>query len=480
MFNYKSTGEYEPINIIENFNTNITKLVRKPIIIPINKIITKPITTVTKPITTVSKLITPVSKPITTVTKPITTVTNLLNIASISDTTNLLNIASIPTISQITPTISQITPIPIKATPAQQIACYANTNYMNEYKNNIPYSINQSSPIVLPETQLNTKNNLLILPKNDYNLYGSVYNITNIFNGFELNIKNPLNNNFTIDNIQYNFFHIINTKYLSPNGTIQLNSNNKHQQLVLIQSLNKNIMNKYDSLNNMCNDNYTNNNFIYNIKSTIAPNNIINYNGNPNIFIIADISPCNPNYIGDTIKDNVNIYIYLDYDTNPQNTNPNNTNLALKELSLTNILISNPNNKDNIINPFYNGFINTLDCSNNNNFIFNLTPSDLINGFITVINTYNSNCTASKQNTGLISISNNVLTTLKKQNNCVVYNFYLTHIDFLNPVNYIDTQNIIGPYKSITYTGTPKIVIYIPPFSELLYAINIYINFIYQ
>jgi hypothetical protein len=212
----------------------------------------------------------------------------------------------------------------------------------------------------------------------------------------------------------------------------------------------------------MCNDN-SDNNHIYASNQPIIQN-IINYDGNPNIFIISDVSPCTKKYIGDDNKDNKNIYIYLDYDENPDLDN-----LSLKELTLTklNITTNNQdNNKDNIININNNGFENMIDCTKNNNLRIILNPKDLLMGFTSIIN-LNNNCPDKASSVGLIYIDyNNVLKQLSILNNCVKYNFYLTKIDFTNPNNYIDDTNKIGPYTSITYIGTPQIKIYIQPYTQ--------------
>jgi hypothetical protein len=467
MFFYKANGDYNIIEnntIIENFVVTRKPIVRKPIV-------KKPI--VRKPI---------LSTPVSSAPVSSTNVTTQLQNLTISNIV-LSNVANIN--QPVTSNQQQTTTIATALTP-KTLACIKNTKYTSDYLPNNPYQVNASSELVMKSTQSEEHINVLVLPKGIIDLKNTIYQINNIHHGYEITLKNTQNNIY-INNLQYNFTTIINTSQLKPDGTIRLSNINKRQKLVLIQNLLKHMVKTYDILGNMCNDNYNNSQEIfdkyinYNNASTqpIINNNIINYYGNPNIFIFTDVRPCTLQYVGDEIKDNNSIYIYLDYDKiETTETNKIATNyLSLKRIILPKGLITT-NNTDNIINPFYNGFENIIDCKNNRNFVFNLYPEDLLNGFASIITTKNTSCKNINSNIGIIKISQEVLTKLKTRALCIKYNLYIAVIDLNNEKNYIDETRVNGPYTSLSFTGNPKIIIYIKPYNQQD-NIDIYINFVY-
>jgi hypothetical protein len=190
----------------------------------------------------------------------------------------------------------------------------------------------------------------------------------------------------------------------------------------------------------------------------------INYSGNPRIFIYSDIKPCDPT------KQKQNIYIYFEYETILDSSTCNNK-----------LIFTQLNSSVSKLMPNMHGF--EYNIYKTNNFTINFNPIDSVYGtpygYVVIINT--GKITSSNMTTlGTISIDNSVILTNLAKKKCILYNFYITNIQLSNflpwinnlvkinnnniPINLLDSSKISGPYSSINYYSSPKIIIYIPPF----------------
>jgi hypothetical protein len=283
-----------------------------------------------------------------------------------------------------------------------------------------------------------------------------------ILNNYKLNKYSAEPTNIIyIDGLNYNFFSIINTNLLVPNGVIKLLDTNKKQSLI---KLNDNCINKpktTDMNNFTCRDFDTTDDHMYNYSND--PVRAIQYTGNPKILIYGDIVPC------DKTKTNPYIYIYFKYDdTEVCKCNSNSAlecqiiKLCKNKLNFTTLTLGDVNLNSNNHGFIFNEFLKR-------DFVIIFNPiNDAPNGFTTIINT-NGNLNSSvdieeNKTVGNIKIDPDINDKLmKKYRYKINFNFYVATIN-LSKLNKTSISNRSGPYNSISFTGNPQIIIYIPPF----------------
>lgn len=279
--------------------------------------------------------------------------------------------------------------------------------------------------------------------------------------GYEIFIMNPPDvsqNIINVDIIKPNFFCIVNTKYMNNNGGIIkfiTNKNNEKLRFILINNMKDNdeYILDVDKVGNKC-TNLTSsiNRYDYVLSSSNQNLREISYNNNPRIYILGDYRPCDESKI-DQVK---NVYIYLDYGLTPDITNK-----CLGKLKLNKILLdvkAGLSLKEN-----HHGFIfNTIARK----IIIDFDPRGIIgrNGFLTVINVK----TEIKENeildNGSIEFSNLIINNLLAKKKCYYVRFWLADINLNSDGKIVDdVVTRKGPYKSISFTENPKIIIYIPP-----------------
>jgi hypothetical protein len=178
----------------------------------------------------------------------------------------------------------------------------------------------------------------------------------------------------------------------------------------------------------------------------------VKYEGNPRIYVMGDYLPCDISKLDKVI----NVYIYFDYGLTPDKTNK-----CLGKLKL-------PRDFSDAVKAFYikenhNGFI--FDNYTTRTIIIDFDPRDLIgrNGFITVINTKKDSIVNKDLPIGSIKFNDEIILKLLKKIQCYYVRFWLANINFSSETEVAEIKSRKGPYKSISFTGKPKIVIYIPP-----------------
>ena len=261
-----------------------------------------------------------------------------------------------------------------------------------------------------------------------------------------------------VDNLVASFFTIINTSNINQKngGIIQLLPTTVKQELVVIN--NNNIITT-DSCSNF-------GKFSYSVIPQPKPTKItaLKYSGNPRIYIYSDIKACN------LTQEKPYIYVYFEYNTTPNSSSCVNNLIFTKLISSTSQLMPNMHVFE------YNMF-------NIRNFNINFNPIDSVYGtpygYAVIINT-GQIISSNMATTGSITIDKSVISTNLTKKKCILYNFYITDIQLSSflpwineivkindtgiPINSLDPSKISGPYSSIIYYGSPKIVIYIPPF----------------
>lgn len=262
------------------------------------------------------------------------------------------------------------------------------------------------------------------------------------YHGYEIFIFNSKNNIISVNIIKPNFFCIVNTKKMNSNGTIIFNKslNNKNLYFIILNTLdtNNNLLTK-NSLGNVCQTSNDAPKYIYSSDKQLKE---ISYKGNPRIFFLGDYSSCN------NINSN-KIYIYFDYQDG--STEPssciNKLKLSLGQLSTINILENN------------HAFEYKLYSSSLLN--INFDPRNIVgrDGFFAIFNILNTSSTL-----GSITFSNNIIQAINKKKLCFYIKFWLADINFNSSTNFIDKKTQKGPYKSLLFSGNPKIIIFIPPY----------------
>lgn len=273
--------------------------------------------------------------------------------------------------------------------------------------------------------------------------------------GFQIFPYNLLNNDIQVDVIKPNFFSIINTKLMNPNGTIKLLDSKKKIKLIKIDNLNNNdsVIKLKDQNGNLCHDPSDKNTlgkFTYG-SVNIIPNNILSYTGNPIIYFFGDYNACNMQFQLDVN----NLYIYLDYGSSANlNTCLNKMKFYFQKSGNNTLDFKLPHNMHGTE---YNDNVSR-------NFIINFNPRDISfrDGFITIIKTDNTDTNL----LGNVSFSDELLTSLKTQKrDCLYVRFWTVEFNFKDN-KLISMVNKNGPYKYINYLGNPKIIIYIPPYKD--------------
>lgn len=261
-----------------------------------------------------------------------------------------------------------------------------------------------------------------------------------------------------VDNLVANFFTIINTSNINQKigGIIQLLPTTIKQELVIIN--NNNII-----TTGVCSNSGK---FSYSMTSQPKPTRItaIKYSGNPRIYIYSDIKACK------ATQEKPYIYVYFEYNTIPDSST-----------CVNNLIFTQLDSSISKLMPNMHGF--EYNIYNTRNFSINFNPIDNLYGtpygYVVIINT-GKNTSSNMTTTGSIIIDNLIISNNLKKKNCILYNFYITDIQLSSflpwindivkinntapPINSLDPSKISGPYSSIKYYGTPKIVIYIPPF----------------
>jgi len=256
------------------------------------------------------------------------------------------------------------------------------TNTMIVNETNYLKNINTDC-LIVPSKVFNgekKKNFILSVIKNDCKDLKCSKSSDHAFQIYPINL---LNNTIFIDIIKPNFFSIINTKNMSPNGVIKLFNTNSKINLIQIADLNNNdeTITKFDLDGNICHDpDDLDNNFKFSFSQDVKiQNTTINYINNPVIYFFGDYNACSLEK-----KNQVNnLFVYLDYGDQTQLTT------CLNKMKF-NIVKSGNNTKDFKI-PFdihgsqYNDY-------KSRNFIINFDPRDIStrDGFITIINTKNN------------------------------------------------------------------------------------------
>jgi len=248
---------------------------------------------------------------------------------------------------------------------------------------------------------------------------------------FQIFPFNLPNNIIYVDTIKPNFFSIINTINMKPNGKIVLLHRNSKIKIINIKDLNNN-NNKIlarDSNGNLCRD--------PDDKKTLTKFNsrlevtTLEYKNNPVIYFFGDYEACN---IGK--KNLVNkLYVYFDYE------NKKDTQSCLNKMFFTNM--KSGNNKKDFLLPYtmhgtqYNDYISR-------NFIINFDPREISSkdGFLTIINTKKS--IEKFQETK--SIFQKFLEWKIKNNNGTILEYYLKNINLKDEIlnfiyNYTPSEN---------------------------------------
>jgi hypothetical protein len=257
---------------------------------------------------------------------------------------------------------------------------------------------------------------------------------------YQIDTKNKIKTNmiYISDLIKnnFNYMTIVNTNLITAGGIIKINTTNK---------ITKNIV--------QLSDNNLNSSFN-------KPINILQFIGKPRIIIYGGIN-----------STDTNIYIYLDYNNSSKNNNCINKLIFNNTLTLNKIFkLSNSLIKSGNILPIFHGIRYT--DTDNRNFKITFNPNDngytkgipkgTPNGFITVIDTYNSNI--SVPTTGSLAIDTSVITNNSTLHKCITYNFYVCDILLSDTTNWISNAKLSGPYSSISFNDYPTIILYIPPF----------------
>ena len=278
--------------------------------------------------------------------------------------------------------------------------------------------------------------------------------------GYEIFIinPNPVNTIF-VKIIKPNFFTIINTKYMEKNGKIKFetNENNKNLRFILINDINDNdnFILTTDKDGNKCrnpDDVNIKQKYNFSLEPSIEKLREIEYTGNPRIYIMGDYLPCNISKLNKI----TNVYVYID-----NGLTPDATNKCLGKLKLS-------HNYSDAVKAFYikenhNGFI--FENYISRSIIIDFDPRDVLgrNGFITIINTLNPKKPKINIQNGVISFNDEILKNLLKKIQCYYVRFWLSNLNLTSDNEIVDIKSRKGPYKSISFTGNPKIIIYIPP-----------------
>jgi len=193
---------------------------------------------------------------------------------------------------------------------------------------------------------------------------------------FQIFPFNLINNIIYVDTIKPNFFSIINTINMKPNGKIVLLNKNSKIKMINIKDLNNNddkILTK-DKNGNLCHD--------PDDKTPLSKFNsntetkTIEYKNNPVIYFFGDYEACN---IGK--KNLVNkLFVYFDYE------NKKDTESCLNKMFFSNV--KSGNTKKDFLLPF-NMHGKQYNDSISRNFIINFDPREIStrDGFLTIINT---------------------------------------------------------------------------------------------
>lgn len=272
--------------------------------------------------------------------------------------------------------------------------------------------------------------------------------------GYEIYITNYVNPNvLQVNIIPPNFFTIINTKYMKPNGIIKfIDSNyNKNLRFINIVDLNDNINNFKNNKNgNLCHDpddkTPSKFNFVDDQKSQIRE---IEYNGNPRIYIMGDYEACRLS----KYKDTNNVFIYFDYGKSKKNVAK-----CLGKMKLS--ILHGSNNKTFRILENHNGYQYKTENINKIQISFDPRNNISLNGFTSFIIIDKSDDTIKT-----IYFDNQIIMKLEKQNKCLNIRFWLASLYFSSDKKIIDSKTIKGPYNSINFSNSPKkVLVYIPPY----------------
>jgi len=256
---------------------------------------------------------------------------------------------------------------------------------------------------------------------------------------------------------------------MQKNGKIkfQTTKNNQSLRFVLINDIkdNDNSIINNDDIGNKCRDPDDETNpqrYNYSLDPNSDKLREILYNDNPRIYIMGDYRPCDISKLDKVI----NVYIYLDYGLTPDKTNkclgklklPHNLSDTTKALYL----------KEN-----HHGFV--FDNYISRSIIIDFDPREIVgrNGFATVINTKKDLPIASNKDLpiasnkdlpiGSITFSDSIMKKINDKKLCYYVRFWLANIIFSSENETAEINSRKGPYKSISFTGKPKIIIYIPP-----------------
>lgn len=202
------------------------------------------------------------------------------------------------------------------------------------------------------------------------------------YNSFQIFPFNLEKNIIYIDTIKPNFFSIVNTINMKPNGKIVLLNKNSTINIIKINNLENNDLTSTtkDINGNIChnpNDLTTKSKFTYLNEDIVKT---LEYNNNPVIYFFGDYVACDQSQ-----KNNVNnLFVYFDYG------NKKELNNCLNKMTFN--IVKSGNNKKKFLLPFsihgtqYNDTISK-------DFIINFDPRDISSrdGFITIINTQKQN-----------------------------------------------------------------------------------------
>jgi len=278
--------------------------------------------------------------------------------------------------------------------------------------------------------------------------------------GYEIFLMNPNpENTIFVNIIKPNFFCIVNTSYMQKNGKLkfQTSKNNEKLRFIVINNIKDNdefIVNN-DNIGNKCRDPDDEANpqrYDYSLEPDSEKLREVEYEGNPRIYVMGDYLPCDISKLDKVI----NVYIYFDYGLTPDKTNkclgklklPRDFSDAVKGLYI----------KEN-----HNGFV--FDNYTARSIIIDFDPRDIVgrNGFITVINTKKDNDVNKDLPIGSVTYNDEIIQKLLKKIQCYYVRFWLANINFSSDTELAEVKSRKGPYKSISFTGKPKIIIYIPP-----------------
>jgi hypothetical protein len=285
------------------------------------------------------------------------------------------------------------------------------------------------------------------------------------FHGYEMYLINPDEKNIIFVNIiKPNFYCIVNTSYMTANGTIkfQTSANNENMRFVLINNLNDNdtfIINR-DDYGNICrdpDDEANPNRYDFSLDPENESLREINYSGNPRIYFMGDYLACDKG----KMQDIINVFVYIDNGDTPKLTTkclgklklPNSFSDATKSLSLK---------------LAHHGYI--FNNYTSRSIVLDFNPKDFgaRDPYLVIINTLKNKEQIQDEEEpriGMIEFNDQIIKKLMEKAQCYYIQFWLSSFDLPNnnkPI--VDIKNRTGPYKSISFAGRPKIIIYIPPY----------------